>query len=404
MIAPPTPEYLDQLRHTHEAHLRVTLFSAGVEIGELPVSSVRLTIDGTAEIWRTAEISVGIDFWETETREWLEQANIQSGAVKIEHGIKWAPADVVHWIQIAYLRIDQLNMSLLSAGRQITAYDRALLLQEHQLPTARPLDAAYTALITTMLQETLPGETLTLGPGISTTLAPAPGKSLDLSADRLSEIHHLAQAVEGTFHNTPTGGFHISKVDEDADPVWDINAGTDGVLVNLTQDFARAEQYNAVGIEFSPDAGTDDDWMVYIYAWDNEPTSPTFYDGPFGKRNIFFQEEYDHLPSDDDAEALARRKLAEYTGATRGLHIQCVYNPLLQPGDHISVDFPDLGTVEEHVIESITVSLGESAAMDIETRLKRDAADIRVSKNAGPETVPLVMPELIPPEQRKVTV
>ena len=95
MIPAPTPAYLDQLRHTHEGHIRVTLFSAGVEIGELPIETVRLTIDGRAEIWRTAEIVVGIDYWETETRDWLEQANVQIGEVTIEHGIKWAPADTV---------------------------------------------------------------------------------------------------------------------------------------------------------------------------------------------------------------------------------------------------------------------------------------------------------------------
>jgi hypothetical protein len=353
-------------------------------IGALPVESIDLTIDGRAEIWRTATIQIGVDFWETETREFLEEVNVQTGEVTIEHGIKWTPADEVHWVQIARLRVDQLSMTLLAATRQVVAFDRALLLGEHGLPTARPLNAPYTSLIATMLHETLPGEPLVIAPGVSTTLRPAAGKSLSLGSNRLSEIIRLAQSANGIFHNTNLGGFHIMPYDDDPPVVWEVNDGVDGVVINLTQDFSRAEQYNAVGIEYTPMEGSTAEWSKYVYAWDNEPTSPTFYDGPFGKRNIFFSETYDHLPTDTEAVNLARRKLAEYTGATRGLAITCAYNPLLQPGDGVAVSFPEAGTVEDHIVEAISLNLGVSAQMTIETRLKRLAADILVSNNSAP--------------------
>ena len=398
MIAPPTPEYADQLRHAHQAALRVTLYSAGVLIGELPATQVSMTIDGQAEIWRTANISIGVDFWDTETREWLEQANVQTGELTIEHGIRWPPTDTIHWVQLARLRINALNMGLLSASRDFTAHDRAMLLSEHLLLSVRPLTGTYRNLIQTLLQETLPAEPLTVqAPPVSTTLSPAPGKSLDRAANRLTEIQHLAQALDAYFYNTPDGGFRLAKPYDDTTIVWEVNAGDDGVLVNLSQDFSRDEQFNTVGIEFVlPNDANGEPQEKFALAIDMGIGSPTNFNGPFGKRVAFFQEEFDHLPSTTEAENFAARKLAEYSGATRGLSISTTYNPLLQPGDRISVTFPDTGDVETHIIEAISLVLGGGGGMSIETRLVQEPALFTTFANAFPETIETQMPEPLP--------
>ena len=408
MITPPTDFYLDALREAHEGHLRVRLYSAGTLIGPLLVSSCSLSIDGRAETWRTANLSVGVDFWESETREWLEQANVQTGEVRIDHGISLHPGMEPVWVQLARLRIDSLNMSLLAAGRSITAYDRALLLSEHVLTgEAFPLNATYLVLINRLLHETLPSETLTVHSSVSTTKTPAPGKSLAMGANRLTEIQSMASALDAYFVNLPSGGFYLGPLERMNDPtgvapivpVWDVDDGENGVLVDLAQSFARAEQYNGVGITFTPNADTTTtDWIpVTRWAFDLDPDSPTYFHGPFGKRTIIFDEEYDHLPSVAEATAVAIRKLGEYTGATRGLAITAIYNPLLQPGDQISVTFPETNEVETHIVESVGLSLGGASTMSIETRLKRDETAF-VALDHPPEAIPMVIPELsVPP-------
>lgn len=369
MITPPTERYLAALRHAHRSHLRVTLFDGGIEVGPLPVTSCTLTIDGQSNVWRTGQLGLGVDLWDTDTRDYLEQSSVEQGEVRIEHGILFAD-EIIDWVEIAYLKIDQLTATLSSSSRAATAFDRAIFPQEHLLETGRPLNDTYVNMITTMLRETLPGESLIVDPGIDTLLSPSPGKVLSGGGERLGEMQTFAEALGAWLYNEPDGGFRLSPYEAPVPTVvWDIDAGEDGVMIDATEEFSRREQFNAVGVEFTPAEGND--WKVLIFRWDNDPTSPTYYDGPFGKKPKFFAEEYDHLPSTDEALVVANRKLAEHSGATRSLTLEAVYNPLLLPGDFISVGFPD-GTAETHVIDVITMELGPSARMSVDTRLVRD--------------------------------
>lgn len=363
----------------------MTLFDGGTEVGPLPVTSMTLTIDGNSNVWRQGSFDVGVDLWDTDTRDYLEQATVQQGAVKVEHGILFAD-ESVDWVQIAYLRIDQMDQRLTSATRKFTAYDRAILPQEHLFETPWPLEDTYTNLMQAFLNKTIPGEILTIDPGVNTTRRPNTGKAISEGADRLKEMQQMADVLESWIYNDQYGDFHIGLRDPAGGvPVWTINAGRDGVMVDAEESFSRREQFNAVGITWTPsdNADEDADWTQYIFDWDNDPASSTYYDGPFGKRPKFYDEEYDYIQTTDEAYAIAQLKLKEYLGATRSLSIDAVYNPLLVPGDHIEVIFPD-GEVEVHIIDTLQIELGPSARMGIDTRLEREivtAATVRGSKS-----------------------
>jgi hypothetical protein len=378
VITPPSGDYLDIIRHAHRAHVRVTLYretGTGREhIGVLPVTSVQMTYDITANVHRAADIEFGVDMWETVSRDVIEAISTEAGIVTIEHGVSSGNNTDTVWVLLATLRVDAIFAELLSSTRTLHAYDRAILVQEHLLETDRPLDNTYVGLIETMLQETLPGEVLNIDPAFTPeelALTPTSGKALSAGNPRLDEMQKLADVLSGTVANDQYGAFELRKIVESGTPSWTINSGPLGVLINGNQETSRREQYNAVSITWTPnDDDEDADWRLRIFLWDNDPQSPTFYDGPFGKRPVFFDEEYDHLPSQTEAERLARERLAMYAGETRALDLSAVYNPLLEPGDIIEVVFPD-GLVEEHIVDAITFDLGPSARMDITTRLDR---------------------------------
>jgi hypothetical protein len=300
---------------------------------------------------------------------------VQQGELVLEHTISFGGASIVPFIQIARLRIDSIDWTTTQPYRTIKAFDRALLIQEHKFPTDRPLNDTYVNLITDMIQETLGvSESVTVDGGISTSLTPTPGKVYSRGDDRLARIQELAAALGAWVINEPDGDFRITNWPDSGTAVWDISEGVEGVLIDADQRFSRRDQYNAVGIEFIP-ADPDADFHGFVYLWDNDSNSPTYYDGDFGKRNIFFTEEYDHLPSIDEAETVATRKLLEHAGATRAVDLQAIYNPLLLPGDRITVKLPDQ-TQETHVCERMTWSFGNNSTMSIETRLDRDLTTI----------------------------
>lgn len=378
-MIPAGDSYKAALRHSHESVIKVLAFDGSTEIGELPVISCALTLDAQADIQRSAVIRVAIDPLNAPTRDTLEALSVQQGIVEIWHGISGGGGEaglVAPLVQLARLRIDAIDWNTTASFRTIKALDRALLCQEHKLPTGRPMDKPYVELIEDLLVETIAGETLTVDPGIDLLLAPTPGKAMSRGDDRLRRMQDFAAGLGAWLVNDPDGSFRLSVWPETGDPVWTINEGTDGVLVDAAQLFSRREQYNAVGIEFTP-ADETADFRGFVYMWDNDPLSPTYYDGPFGKRNIFFTEAYDHLPTTVEAEAIARRKLLEFAGRTREVELTAIYNPLLLPGDRIEVKVPDQES-EVHVCERLNVNFGTTATMDVETRLDRDISTIGV--------------------------
>ena len=168
-------------------------------------------------------------------------------------------------------------------------------------------------------------------------------------------MQRLAEAIGGVISGDALGRFRSAPYTLPGPPVLTLRVGEGGTLENVTEQFSRTNQYNAVGIEFTPkDDATGEIKSKMIYQYDNAPASPTFYDGPFGRRNIFFSEEYAHIPNDATAHKIALNRLAEYTGSTRGLDLSVVYNPLLEPGDRVRVEFPDKSTAENHIVDQIT--------------------------------------------------
>lgn len=360
--------YLSGIRSSHTSVLKVTAYKDGVLQGELPVVSATLNLDGTSDVIRVATVEAAIDDEGTATRDAVESLSVENGTIQIEHGVAFGETLIAPLVTIATLRVESIEESLSGATRTYKAYDRSLLLQEHLLPTPRPMNDTYVNLITTLVNETLPGETVTIEGGIDTALAPSAGKSMNRGDNRLSRIQEFAEALGAWFVCDPDGSFRLAVWPETGTSVWDLDAGTEGVLVNAEYAYSRREQYNAVGIDFTPASGSQ--WSGFVYMWDNDVASPTYYDGTFGKRNIFFSEEYDHLPTQTEAEDVARRKLYEYSGAARSVEVTALYNPLLVPGDRVTVKLDD-GDTETHFIESLTFQFGKTAAMKVTGRLDR---------------------------------
>ncbi len=389
--------YKAALRHSHESVVEVIAYEGDTELGPLPVSSVTLTLDSGRDVQRTADIVVGVDPITSVERDVLESITTQRGRVVIKHGISFGGELIDPAVTIATLRVDQLTATLGGATRQFRCYDRTMLLQEYGLVTARPLNDTYVNLIQTLVAEAIPGETVSVHATVNTTLTPAPGKSFSRGDDRLRKIQELAEAIGAWLVCLPDGSFSLQPAPGSTtageQPVqWAFDTGAQGVLIDSTNTFSRREQYNAVGLEFTP--ATDAEWSAFVFLWDNDPNSPTYFDGDFGRRPVFFTEEYDHLPSATEAEEVARRKLYEYSGLTRAIQVSGIYNPLLLPGDKITVDVQQTDgsfAPETHFVDSLEFRLGTAASMSLDTRLSRRLLRRLVQWRATPPAVILTV-------------
>ena len=107
-------------------------------------------------------------------------------------------------------------------------------------------------------------------------------------------------------------------------------------------------------------------------ATDDDPFSPTFWGGSFGRRPLFIQN--NNLLTQTEVDELAAAELARNKGLPRTVRLANMVNPALDCGDVIQVDFVN-GVSEAHMVESIQYNLGPSSQMNLTTRTLRVISD-----------------------------
>lgn len=144
----------------------------------------------------------------------------------------------------------------------------------------------------------------------------------------------------------------IVDMSEASQPVYTIDAGPNGVLVDATRSYSREGVYNAVTVIGSSSGDGD---IPRATAYNLDAGSPVRYGGPFGKVT---------LPINDSsltttAQCLTRAsvELKKFSGLSYSLNFSAVPNPALDVGDIIKVVYPD-DTAELHQIVSLSIPLG----------------------------------------------
>lgn len=344
----------------------------GIESGSLELAS-RRNIRRQASL-RVASLASTLDadyITSFDTRDYLEALTTQSAEITVEWGLRY-PDLTEEWVTLARLRVEESTRSANSQMLDITAaYDGGSRVADFSLVTPyAPYNTSgtkltYVAAIQDLVNVAYPSAatpTWSIHPSIDTVSKPPDNTAF--SGDRWSAINTLAQAINANVIVRADGSWAIVPATIDRDPVWSIDHGDTGVLVDETTAFSRREQYNAVAIRW--EAANGGGGLAFVV--DADPESPTYYDGPFGKKPRP-EETLSTVTTSAQAIAAATTILQQYTGFTRSVSVQSVHNPLLEPDDVVGLYLPD-GSAERHIIDSMSIPLGRGT-MQMETRILR---------------------------------
>jgi hypothetical protein len=374
-------EFTAALAASHHPLIRLgvwlpDLVGVYTQIGYLGVTGGSLTLDYRRNVRRQASITVAsydlsldTDYATTlETRDYLEALTTQSGEVTLEWGLLY-PDGTDEWVTLARLRVDESNQALLSGELALTSLlDTGSRVSDFPLATPyAPYDIngtklTYLEAIQDLVNTSFPSgapPTWDITIGIDDTSLPPDGTVF--TGDRWSAITALAQAINVVVGPDHVGDWIIDTATPAVYPTWDVSPGENGVLVDAPTFYSRREQYNAIPVRWEAPDGSGG--LVYLV--DADPDSPTYYDGPFGRKPRP-EETLSAVTTEDQAIAAAATLLEQYRGKTRSVSLTSVHNPLMEPNDRLALWFPD-GTAELHVIDSITLPLGEGT-MTCETR------------------------------------
>lgn len=354
------PEAISALRTSHTVAYRVTAYTPieGV-LADLPISGGSVSYDSGSEVRRSAEITVSDPtLWPVDPLSALSPVGSEIG---VEYGV--VTPSGTYWVPLIRGPVQSVKRTrpAESGGVMISVADRSKTVAEDRFeaPAQTVAGATYAAEITRLIRETIPGVPVLDLIG-STAIAPV----LDIEKERWKDgVQALAEALGAEVYADRTGGFVIAPVSGFASsPVWVADAGTAGVLVSIDEELSRERVYNAVVASGERTDGTP---PVYAKVVDDDPASPTFYGGVFGRRPYFLTSQL--LTSVAQCEVAAAGKLDGVRGLHAKVSLTQITNPVLEPGVVITV-LPPGGVPQVHLIDSVDFPLDPTAVQSISTR------------------------------------
>ncbi|MFF6985589.1 DUF5047 domain-containing protein [Streptomyces sp. NPDC010273] len=180
----------------------------------------------------------------------------------------------------------------------------------------------------------------------------------DVQGDRMDAIREVAQAAGCEVYCDATGTLVVAPLPDPLTtvPVWDVAAGERGTLIQAIKGMSADGVKN--GILATGENTEDNAVRVSALVVDNDPTSPTYWSGPFGHRPDFISSST--LTTTAACTAAATVELASRRLPNAVADLSSLPNPALEPGDIMRAIYLD-ATRELHQVQSLTIGLEPSS-------------------------------------------
>lgn len=372
-MRPVSAEFLSALRGSHSSDARARVVEPG-QTGwnpdgvEIPVITGDIQMDAKAQIRSTLDLSTeGVDV--SGNRMWPSYASDllapYGNEIYVERGTKFGGTTT--WVPLGYFRTytpeqeDPPDGPIRIAGRdRMSAVIDGKLLNPVQFAASR----TRASVVDQLVSQVLPGVEIEWDSGSTVTL----GRALVAEEDRYEFLNNLVTSAGKIWYFDARGALVIKAPPSPSSPVWDVDHGKSGVLVEMSRDLTREGIFNGV---VATGEGSDTSPPARAVAVDGSTRSPTYWYGGFGQVPTFYSSSF--ITTKAQAFAAASALLARSLGAPYVVEFGSIVNPALEVLDPIRVIYPDKarskgGSTELHIIERLTVPLSAEQAQSGTTR------------------------------------
>lgn len=216
--------------------------------------------------------------------------------------------------------------------------------------------------IEALIQRSIPGAVVVTGSGVVDAAIGA--RTWDVEGNPWEAITEIGAAIGCDVYADPDGIFTIAPLPDllTATPVWSIDAGEGGAYISANRGMSVDGVFNGVLARGeNTEAGTA---PVSDLVVDEDPGSPTYWDGPFGHRPTFYSSST--LLTESQCTSAATLLLRSAKAPNASADITSLPNPALESGDVIRVAYPD-GMKELHQAASFSVPLEPGGAFTLQT-------------------------------------
>lgn len=340
--------------------------------GVVKAEAGNVRLDGTADVRST--LDANLDGFGWDPRPGRDPRQPYGNELFVESGVDTG-AGAVEYVPLGYFRMWEANQRRPPNGSlRVTARDRMSAIIEADVPRPRQFKktASISGVFATLVGEVLPNAVIEFDDATAFELL---GRAQIVDKSRYAFLRDLTTANGKVMYFDHRGVLVIRTPPPTETPLWDVDAGENGVLVEVSRAISREGVFNAVVAE--AEAPDGDKAAVRVMAWDANPDSPTYFHGPYGQVVTFLQSQ--NISRAGQASSAARAMLERSIGLPYNADFTMLPNPTLEPYDPIRLKYSDTSARETHVIETLTIPLGTGAM----TGTTRDRTDVLISVEEG---------------------
>ncbi len=356
-MRPVPPGFLDALARSHQVATRVEVLDSG-----LVTATIDSAIDGNVTLDQTAASRGRMDL-QLASPDLVPTSSTDALApfgneLRVYRGI---PDTLV---SLGIFRIDEANVtdSPDALTIAVTGMDRSVRLIDARFEEPYIVSAGTNVVtaIETMVEQADPTIVVNLEP----TSAVMPLIVYDEGGDRWKALQDMATSIGRSLYFDGDGELTGKPVSAGATPVAAIAEGAGGTLLTAGRRLARQGAHNRYIV--TGENAAEGSAPARGVATDDNPLSPTYYYGAFGKVPAFVTSQL--VTTDQQAQDMAQGLLARELGVTDQVNFGSLVNPALEPDDVVTVTRERLGVNEDHILDALTIPLAATGTMTGQTR------------------------------------
>ncbi len=293
--------------------------------------------------------------------------------VQFSDGTAETPSVGIFRIDTATIDDSPAGMTIALSGldRSATVAD-AKFEEPYEVAAGTPVQDAILAVV----QHAIP-DVVAIFPGVTFT---TPQLRADEGSDRWRFAQDMATACGLELYFDGDGALRLAPL-AGGEPVATLAEGDGGVLLSAARGWTRETTRNRWIVTGE---NTGEAAPVRGVATDLDPTSPTYYFGPFGKVPEFRSSPF--VATAEQAEAAASYLLQRQLGTTQSVSFGVIVDPSLEPGDTVRITRLRAGIDEDNVIDSLVIPLGADQPMTGQTRARQVSLTAAPPGEGGPES------------------
>jgi hypothetical protein len=339
-MQPTSPAFAAAVRSSHQVVTRADLYYDGrLIVDDLPVTAGTVTIDDDADIRTTATMTIADPYGRlTPVVDDMNRLSVYGHEIYLRQGLVITPHGRVELVALGWLRVQNVKVTerfrrnragvWVSGGAvlEVEALDRMAGVDDYRFLTPEQPAAGATCLAE--IRRLVDGR-LRIGtwPAVTDPAVPA---DLVYDDSRTTAIRALATAANVKAYVDRDGNLMIRPRALAVTGDLTLTGDPDGGLIAITAEWSRDGVANAVIAR----GEATDKAPVQAIAYEDDPSSPTRWDGPYGRVPAFYSSPVITTPA--QAAAAATTRLNTYlAGRDRVVTMTAVPNPAADPGSTV---------------------------------------------------------------------